>query len=611
MLAFEDPSDLCDQPEVLERRLLGRRVDAQPSRTRRLVALPPHEHRLVESDPLAPELLQSLIRRDSARLRARPRRRRPATSVRARKPVTRGSDRCRASCRSSAYARLMQRDLRRQAVQLLSDERFERLVHELLVLERAGNDVTLRKLRKPDYGADSLVLKRAGLVEEVIQAKRFTEAPHWPQCEESIDRAVNAWRPPRVTFVFALDFTGNHQKAFDTRIAGRHPEIEVEGLTLTDVERLLDTHPQVGPRFLGSVARDLEDAAERAIRLGGARLETGQDLLARSEEVGRSGDELDPHFVYHQSSGPIEVPRSRFEQLPYLSLEVLNERTRVEVSAWAREESDVSLPWISFSDDEDGREALRLAREGLARGDAVTLTSGFRLSFPQAPVLIKEVLADGWSASAGTVRPGEPTDIEVEVVTPAGTQERSFPLYPIPPRSGSYSCLASLRRALWLELNLEPLEEPQLAMHVSTGPRFGMDFAENAAAAAFMVALLESESITFRSEALLPPGGVSTSMSLGDEKRRRELTLYRDVYGDLALIEKALDVHLDLPEQVSPRRSRCDRDGGRDPSHGCRDGNGQRASKRCARGRASSATRTRRGVDQKTAADVHPFRAAT
>ncbi len=166
-------------------------------------------------------------------------------------------------------------------------------------------------------------------------------------------------------------------------------------------------------------------------------------------------------------------------------------------------------------------------------------------------MFIKEVLADGWSANAGTVRPGEPTDIEVEVVTPAGTQERSFPLYPIPPRSGSYPCLASLHRALWLELNLEPLEEPQLAMHVSTGPRFGMDFAENAAAAAFMVALLESERITFRSEALLPPGGVSTSMSLGDEKRRRELTLYRDVYGDLALIEKALDVHLDLPEQVS------------------------------------------------------------
>ncbi len=51
----------------------------------------------------------------------------------------------------------MQRDFSRQAVQLLPDEQFERLVHELLVLERAGDDVTLRKLRKSDYGADSLV----------------------------------------------------------------------------------------------------------------------------------------------------------------------------------------------------------------------------------------------------------------------------------------------------------------------------------------------------------------------------------------------------------------------------------------------------------------------
>jgi len=127
----------------------------------------------------------------------------------------------------------------------------------------------------------------------------------------------------------------------------------------------------------------------------------------------------------------------------------------------------------------------------------VTLTSGFQLSFPQAPVLLKEVLADGWTANAGTVRPGEPVDLEVEIVTSAGTQERSFPLYPIPPRSGSYPCLASLHSAIWLELNLEPIEEPQLAMHVSAGPRFGTDFAENAAAAAFMVALMESEPSPF------------------------------------------------------------------------------------------------------------------
>jgi len=44
-------------------------------------------------------------------------------------------------------------------------------------------------------------------------------------------------------------------------------------------------------------------------------------------------------------------------------------------------------------------------------------------------------------------------------------------------------------------------------------------------------------------------------MSLGDEKRRQELALYRDVYADLALIEKALDVRLDLPERMRPRTS--------------------------------------------------------
>lgn len=449
-----------------------------------------------------------------------------------------------------AYAHPMQRDLRRRAVQLIDAEHFERLVHELLVHARAEDGVKLRKLRPSDYGADTLVL-RAGRVEEVIQAKRFTVRPHWGQCEESIDRAVGAWQPSRVTFVFALDFTGDQQNAFNRRIAARYPDVDVDALTLSDIERLLDTHPQVGPRFLGPDARDSRETVERAIRLGGARLDTGEDLLARSEELGRSGDELDPDFVYHQSSAPIEVPESQFEQLPYLSFEKVNERTRVQVSAWAREEDEVGAPWISFGDDSDGREALVRVREGLARGEAVTLTSGFQLSFPDAPRLLKELVADGWTAQAGIIRPGEPVDLEIEAVTPSETVRRSFSLYPVPPKAGGNPSLASSDSALWVELTLEPLEEPQVALHFNAGTRFGTDFSDNAAAAAFMVALIESDHLTFRSHALLPAGEASTSQTLGDEQRRAELALSRDLYGDLALIEKALDVHLDPPQRLS------------------------------------------------------------
>jgi len=60
----------------------------------------------------------------------------------------------------------MQREARRVAVQALSDQDFERL-HDLFVQERAQDGLTLRKLRAPDHGADSLALQRAGAVEEV------------------------------------------------------------------------------------------------------------------------------------------------------------------------------------------------------------------------------------------------------------------------------------------------------------------------------------------------------------------------------------------------------------------------------------------------------------
>jgi len=61
----------------------------------------------------------------------------------------------------------MQREARRVAVQALSDQDFERLVHDLFVQERAQDGLKLRKLRAPDHGADSLALQRAGAVEEV------------------------------------------------------------------------------------------------------------------------------------------------------------------------------------------------------------------------------------------------------------------------------------------------------------------------------------------------------------------------------------------------------------------------------------------------------------
>jgi len=54
------------------------------------------------------------------------------------------------------------------------------------------------------------------------------------------------------------------------------------------------------------------------------------------------------------------------------------ERERVNVTVWARERSGIELPEIAFNEDEAGREVLVQAREGLARGEAVTIRDGVR-----------------------------------------------------------------------------------------------------------------------------------------------------------------------------------------------------------------------------------------
>ena len=445
----------------------------------------------------------------------------------------------------------MQREARRLTVQALSDQDFERLVHDLLVQERAQDGVKMQKLRAPDHGADSLVRRRAGAVEEVIQAKRFTVRPHWGQCEESLDSAAAAWNPPRMTFVFALDFTGGQQQEFDRRLVSRYPGIEVDAVTLTDLDHLLDAHPQVGPRYLGLGASGVQAAIERATRLGGQRLDSGLDLLARSEELGRFGDEMDSRFAYTQSSSSLECPRPQFDRLPYLSIEKTGERERVNVTVWAREGSGIELPEIVFNDDEAGREVLAQAREGLARGEAVTIRGGVRLMFSTAPKLVEDLVAEGWSAQAGTLRPSRPVELQVDVVGAAGPIQRHFALYAVPPRSGNHPCLASSGESLWFELGIEPLTEPQVALNFRCSVRPGGEFAQNAAAAAFALALVDAERITFRCSALFPDDGVSSDQGMGSEAQRPALTFLRDFHTDLAHIEKALDVSLELPNMLT------------------------------------------------------------
>jgi hypothetical protein len=210
------------------------------------------------------------------------------------------------------------RKARRRLLRALDHEAFELLVHELLVAEHKDEATALRKLRPPDGGADSLTLCWEGQPAEVIQAKHSPDRPpDWVDWEHSLDAAVENWAPSRVTFACSNDFTGPQLRTFAERLGGRHRGVCVEALTLTDLERLLDDHPHIAPRFLGPEAGDLRRAVERAAKLGGAELETSTDLIARAGELADFADEQDPRFEYEQTLGR-RAPR--WEELPYMTV---------------------------------------------------------------------------------------------------------------------------------------------------------------------------------------------------------------------------------------------------------------------------------------------------
>ena len=147
----------------------------------------------------------------------------------------------------------MDRKARRRALQALDHEEFELLAHEVLVADRGGEETTLRKLRPPDGGADSLVLSRGGSIEGVFQAKHSPDrGPDWAKWERSLDDAVAHWHPSWVTFVVSRDLTRDQQREFNRRLTRRHAPVDIDAITLTDLERLLDEHQQVAARLLGA-----------------------------------------------------------------------------------------------------------------------------------------------------------------------------------------------------------------------------------------------------------------------------------------------------------------------------------------------------------------------
>lgn len=282
------------------------------------------------------------------------------------------------------------------------------------------------------------------------------------------------------------------------------------------------------------------------MNLGGATVNNASELVTRALELGAAGDELDPHFVFNQSSGPMPIPEPRWDDLPWMSLEIAGQRAHVRIDAWARPEAGVGLPEWSFTDDDAGQRAHHDARIAMARGERADITSGIRVTLSPAPTVVRELLGDSRPGVATlTIRPAE--TVRCAIVVHGETMvAHDFDVRPVHPQEGADAAFAADQDGLWLELSLRLPGPPAVQMSVNVSPRFGSNSATNAFAAEFLVAFLTCNRIELKAAGIVPDEGIDGPIEVPQDPEllndlRERIAIYRDV----AFIERELGI--DLP----------------------------------------------------------------
>jgi hypothetical protein len=438
--------------------------------------------------------------------------------------------------------------LRRQ-IAVMSPDRFEQLV--LALAQREYPDV--RRLRHPDGGADTLRPATTERKAEVWQAKRYPDDINWQECEQSLDTAIKRWGPSKAIFCFPRDLSQQLESSFDSRLVQRKSakdaRVEVGLWNLSELVRRLDENEDIKRRFFGKEQETVLAGIERAIQSGG-RLESGHDLVQRAQTLGNFAEQQDPDFTHSVSSSGPTAPEPSWERLPYITMHVRGEESKVRVDAWVREGADVELPAFSFRDDEVGQAARVEAVKSLARGEEAVVTEGGQLRV-QPPEVLRELMQEA-AEMEGTITlgPGPALTLQVEIETNDGERlTRQLDIRPVPPPPGRRMTFAGYSGSVLLELNFELLERPTIRATINLSARFGASARENAEAAELLHALHGHERITLRNAELFPSGGLTDRFEQArDDKMLAQMTWRKDFYADIAFIEDQLRIELPIPD---------------------------------------------------------------
>ena len=429
---------------------------------------------------------------------------------------------------------------------------FEQIVFELAHRQDSG----VRRLVAPDGGADTLKPSDSEQPAQVWQAKRYTGSINWDECEGSLKQAAERYEPSMITFVFARDLSEKTEASFQDRLVSVAAKqgIKVSAWTISDLVRLLREHEDLRVRFFGQALEDPIAALTRSIKAGG-RLESGDDLLERAKTLAEYTDRIDPNFTYAITSGGPETPAPAWDQLPYLTMVVGDERVRIEIASWPREGAEVNPPTFAFQDSEIGaRERINAMKE-LAMGEQAIIKEGAQIQLTP-PKAFPDLAADGGNPQMGEVVlfPSKPVQARMEIKSPGADLAFDLELRSVPPQPGAATAFAGYVGPILLEVSIFLLEKPNVRAGISMHGSFTGDATTTVEAANILMAFNSQTEVSLIAAVLFPASGGISGEFAGKGLTDEELEMVRArlaVAESVLWLEEKTGQELQIPDTCS------------------------------------------------------------
>ena len=144
-------------------------------------------------------------------------------------------------------------ELLRRQMKIMPPARFEQLVMELA--QREFPEV--RRLQRPDGGADVLRPAIEGRKAEVWQAKRYGDSINWEECQNSLATAIQALEAGHRHLLLRTRPVSAAGGAVFAQKLVEHPDAQANDVAVTvwnqsELVRRLEENPELKPRFFWS-----------------------------------------------------------------------------------------------------------------------------------------------------------------------------------------------------------------------------------------------------------------------------------------------------------------------------------------------------------------------